>query len=151
MLFGSIGASEHYEYRAVGDIVNTASRIQGLNKVLGTRILATAETVSGLEEFIIRPVGSFLLAGKINAVSIVELIGRRDSIDADVATRLASFAIGMDAFAGHHWREAAEAFARILDAAPDDGPSRFYRAHCENLALHPPEGEWTPTIRIDSK
>ena len=39
MLLGNIGAEQRYEYRAVGDIVNTASRIQGLNQMLGTRVL----------------------------------------------------------------------------------------------------------------
>ena len=38
MLLGNIGGEQRYEYRAVGDIVNTASRIQGLNPLLGTRV-----------------------------------------------------------------------------------------------------------------
>ncbi len=39
LLLGSVGAMDHYEYRAVGDIVNTATRLEGLNKHLGTRLL----------------------------------------------------------------------------------------------------------------
>ncbi len=153
MLFGSIGASEHYEYRAVGDIVNTASRIQGLNKVLGTRILASAETVQGLDEFVVRPLGSFLLAGKAKAVSIVELVGRRgmDSLDSQLGDRHRDFAAGLAAFAERRLSEAADAFARVLAADPDDGPSRFYIGHCERLSLHPPSGDWSATLRIDSK
>ena len=81
MLFGTVGASGHYEYRAVGDIVNTASRIQGLNKVLGTRLLASEETVRGLDDIVARPLGSFLLVGKAKPVSIVELLGLRDALD----------------------------------------------------------------------
>jgi adenylate cyclase len=153
MLFGNIGASEHYEYRAVGDIVNTASRIQGLNKVLGTRILASAETVQGLDEFVFRPLGSFLLAGKANAVSIVELVGRRVDMSgvAEPSEAFLGFAQALDLFAQRRWQEAAASFHRLLDVAPDDGPSRFYAEHCEGLGLHPPDGEWRPIVRIDSK
>jgi len=50
MFLGSIGGSHHYEYQAVGDMVNTATRIQGLSKYLGTRILASEATIDGLEE-----------------------------------------------------------------------------------------------------
>lgn len=150
MLFGSIGASEHYEYRAVGDIVNTASRIQGLNKVLGTRILASAESVDGLDEFAVRPLGSFLLAGKANAVSIVELIGRRGE-DAGLERIHREFAVGLAAFAEQRLADAADAFARVLAADPDDGPSRFYAAQCERLALLPHADDWSATLRIVSK
>ncbi|MEO6897891.1 MAG: adenylate/guanylate cyclase domain-containing protein, partial [Caldimonas sp.] len=152
MLFGNIGASGHYEYRAVGDIVNTASRIQGLNKVLGTHILASAETVQDLDDFLVRPLGSFLLAGKSKSVSLVELVGRRDDpARGDESARHAQFAAALDAYEQGRWQEAAASFARILDAAPEDGPARFYAAHCERLRLHPPGAEWKAAIRIDSK
>jgi adenylate cyclase len=49
MLLGSIGGEQRYEYRAVGDIVNTASRIQGLNPLLGTRVLLSATTLAGVD------------------------------------------------------------------------------------------------------
>jgi adenylate cyclase len=48
MLLGNVGALDHYEYRAVGDIVNTSSRIEGLNKQLGTRILVSEEVLDQL-------------------------------------------------------------------------------------------------------
>ncbi len=153
MLFGNIGASGHYEYRAVGDIVNTASRIQGLNKVLGTRILASAESVEGLDEFAVRPLGSFLLAGKANAVTIVELLGRRGEggvAGSDSALRR-DFALGIEAFCERRWQEAGAAFARVLEVEPGDGPSRFYATRCERLGLDPPGEGWSPTIRIESK
>ncbi|MEO6897475.1 MAG: adenylate/guanylate cyclase domain-containing protein [Caldimonas sp.] len=153
MLFGNIGASKHYEYRAVGDIVNTASRIQGLNKVLGTRILASAESVQGLDEFTFRPLGSFLLAGKARAVSIVELLGcwREADADSEQRDRHREFAAGLAAFSERRWEDGAEAFARLLAVDPDDGPSSFYAARCKQLALRPPAADWSATLRIESK
>ena len=151
MLFGSIGASGHYEYRAVGDIVNTASRIQGLNKVLGTRILASEETVRGLDVLAIRPLGSFLLAGKTNAVSVIELLGERSALGASGQGRCEEFALALEAFTRANWHDAGTRFERLLLADPHDGPARFYAGQCRGLNDAPPSGDWSSTIRITSK
>ena len=151
MLVGSVGASRHFEYRAVGDIVNTASRIQGLNKTLGTKLLASAATVDGLDQFITRPLGSFLLAGKSTAVSVVELIGRGQSIGPHQSSLCQRFSGALDAYREGQWSDAADRFDEILRTHPDDGPSRVYRHRCEHLLREPPGASWTPTIRIDVK
>ena len=74
MLLGNIGAIDHYEYRAVGDIVNTASRMDGLNKFLGTQILVSAEVLQQLDGFLTRELGTFLLAGKSKPLVVHELL-----------------------------------------------------------------------------
>ena len=53
-LLSSIGAIDHYEYRPVGDIVNTATRIEGLNKFLGTWVLVSDEVLEEIEGFLDR-------------------------------------------------------------------------------------------------
>jgi adenylate cyclase len=153
MLIGSVGAAHHYEYRAVGDIVNTASRIQGLNKTLGTALLASAATVEGLDGFATRPLGSFLLAGKSSAVAIVELLGAVTEVNAAVAQRCTVFAGALEAFRARRWSEAAEGFARVqtLAGAASDGPARFYLERCRQLLTQVPGADWTPTVRVDVK
>lgn len=151
MLIGSFGASRHYEYRAVGDIVNTASRIQGLNKTLGTRLLASQATFDGLDQFRTRPLGSFLLAGKLTAVSIVELLGRKDAVDDRLGKLCESFGRALDAYRVGRLREAIDGFEQVLRSEPADGPARFYLERCERLVSSNLAGEWTPTIRIDAK
>ena len=76
LLLGSVGAMDHYEYRAVGDIVNTATRLEGLSKHLGTRVLVSAEVLEGLEGLLARELGAFLLAGKSRPVIVHELMAR---------------------------------------------------------------------------
>jgi adenylate cyclase len=75
---GDIGAGGHFEYRAVGDMVNTASRIEALNKELGTTILISSEVSNQLKGFVFRPKGEFLLKGKTNPVTIFELVSEGD-------------------------------------------------------------------------
>jgi len=151
MLLGNIGASRHYEYQAVGDMVNTATRIQGLGKYLGTRMLASEETVDGLDEFLTRPVGCFLLAGKTEAVCVVELGGREEDANPRASMLYEKFAGGLEAYRAKRWRDAASRFSNILDAFPEDGPSRFYLQRCESYLLKPPDEPWQPTVRIDQK
>ena len=74
ILLGNIGAAQHFEYRPVGDIVNTATRIEGLNKYLGTRILVSREVLSLTGMFLARDLGRFLLAGKSRPVHVSELV-----------------------------------------------------------------------------
>ena len=150
-MIGSIGAVHHYEYRAVGDIVNTASRIQNLNKQLGTRLLASATTVEGLDEFVTRPLGNFVLPGKTIPVGVVELLGRRE--DAALAQRRMDepFAQALAAYAAGRWQDAAARFSEILGRVSEDGPSRFYLRQCEELVAHPPPAGWEPIVRLDAK
>ena len=151
MLIGSIGASGHFEYRAVGDIVNTASRIQSLNKVLGTRLLASDTTVAGLQGLATRPLGSFLMAGKSNPVAIVELLGKAADMSAARTKLFATFADAMSAYVEGRWDAACALFAEALRMEPADGPSRFYRDRCEQLVSSPPHQEWIPTVRLEEK
>ena len=78
MMVGNIGAIDRYEYNPIGDIVNTASRIEGLNRHLGTRILASREVLYGLDEFLTRDLGEFVLAGKSKPVAVYELVCRKE-------------------------------------------------------------------------
>ena len=68
-----------FAFAIIGDIANTASRIEALNKQLGTRLLASAEVVGELDDFLVRPLGEFRLAGKHGVVSVVEIMGLAES------------------------------------------------------------------------
>ena len=151
MLVGNIGASRHYEYRAVGDTVNTASRLQGLNKVLGTTLLASTAAVEGLDEVMIRPLGSFRLVGKASPLAVVELLGHRSDADPALEHLCARFAPALHSYCEGRWQEAADRFSAILVDKFYDGPSRFYLAHCGKLLAQPPTLPWSPTITVDTK
>jgi adenylate cyclase len=132
-------------------MVNTATRIEGLSKYLGTRILASEETVDGLEDFLTRPMGCFLLAGKATAVCVVELGGRKYDANPQATLLYQKFADALEAYRTRQWRDAATKFSEILDVFPEDGPSRFYLGRCESYVLKAPDEPWQPTVRLDHK
>jgi adenylate cyclase len=151
MQLAAVGASRHIEFRAVGDTVNAASRIEGLSKLLGTRLLVAEPVIAGLDEFLVRPVGNFVLVGKSEALRVVELIAPRPAASAAALALCRQFAHALQIYESGAWCEAAPLFEGILRHAPDDGPARFFAQRCArhavDLRCHP----WTPAIRMSEK
>ncbi|MGD8875076.1 MAG: adenylate/guanylate cyclase domain-containing protein [Gammaproteobacteria bacterium] len=148
ILLGSIGAMDHYEYRAVGDIVNTSTRIQGLNAHLGTQILLSGEVIAGVNGLQTRELGGFILSGKSRPVVIHELLGMQDDPEADRRSGyLARFAEGLAAFRAGDWHTAASIFTALQAENSQDGVLQFFLAHCSTQ----PSPDWDGMIRMDLK
>lgn len=150
-LLGTIGAAQHLEYRAVGDTVNSASRMQGLNKQLGTRILVSAQALATGGEWASRELGTFMLAGKQAALTVYELLGAPDSATTSSLAIVESFATALASYRAGRLSAALEQFREIVARYPDDGPSRFYRALCERALARSPGEPWDPVVRLPDK
>jgi adenylate cyclase len=123
----TVGAGTHYEYRAVGDAVNTAGRIQELNKKLGSRILVSQPALGTAErEFLVRDLGSFLLRGKSNAVRIYELMGTRARATAGQLELCARFAEAIATLSNSEPAVAVGRFREIHAAFPEDAATTFF-------------------------
>ncbi|MDD3352353.1 adenylate/guanylate cyclase domain-containing protein [Zoogloea sp.] len=133
VFLGEVGNDQHRELRAVGDIVNTTSRIQGCNKILGTHILASA-AVCGRSALPHRNLGNFLMAGKQTPVELHEILSR--PLPAPHAALFEDIRLTYAASAPHATLKASEAF---LSLAPEDGPTRFFRQRSQERlrGLHP--------------
>jgi len=123
---GTVGGAGHLEFRAVGDIVNTASRIEGLNKRLGTRLLVSGDTLAEVEGLPTRELGCFLLAGKSAPLVIHELVTAEAAADPRWPDHQRGFAAALAEFRAGHWSAAAAAFDALRAEWPEDGPVRFY-------------------------
>jgi adenylate cyclase len=148
---GNIGAGQHFEYRAVGDIVNTATRIEGLNKYLGTRILVSREVLPMADIFLSRDLGSFLLAGKNRPVHVYELGGLLAEASPRQKECCASFAEGMELFRRQSWEAASAKFHETLGLRDDDGPSLFFIGLCVRYLKNPPGDAWDGVVHIEKK
>jgi adenylate cyclase len=148
---GNVGAIDHYEYRPVGDIVNTASRMEGLNKYLGTQILVSEEVMDQLDGFLIRRLGKFILAGKSKSVEVCELICKAEELKEEQKNLCSVFAQGIDAYQRQSWGEAIDCFNGALKQDNTDGPSRFFLALSEKCRLNPPARDWDGTVYLNKK
>ena len=148
---GYIGGGGHYVYGVTGDIPNTASRIEGLNKYLGTVVLAEHAVVVGLDaQLLLRPVGRFQLQGKAEVLSVSEIVTSRVAATSDERALCAMFAAGLELFAARCWDDAARQFYRLLEHYPNDGPGRFYLQQSRQNATAEP-GVDGAVIRLTQK
>jgi adenylate cyclase len=147
---GHAGGGGHFVYSIVGDCANTAARIEGLNKHLGTQVLASGTAIEGVEGLLTRFLGEFIFVGKTEALPIYEIMGRAEIAAASERRLCERFAQAMEVLREGRWRDAGDLFEEILRDFPDDGPARFHLARCRKHADAPPEHPpWQ--VRMDSK
>jgi len=151
VLLGDVGAESHFEYRAVGDIVSTASRIQSLNKQLDTRLLVSSETLADATGVVSRRLGRFLLVGKEVPIELHELLGSEGEVPPAELELIALFSAALETFNARRWAEAHAAFSRILERFPADGPSGFYARLGMKYLAQGPGPAWQGTVRIAEK
>jgi class 3 adenylate cyclase len=118
---GNFGGSERFDYTAMGDTVNTAARLEGVNKYLGTRICVSGETVKRCHDVAFRPVGDLVLKGKKIAVPAFEPLRPGAENSPAVAAYNAAFDLLRNDDA-----KAAGAFTTLLESVPDDALVRLH-------------------------
>jgi len=151
ILLGNIGAGAHYEYGVTGDTVTTASRLDGLNKHLGTNILVSAEVIRDLDDFLAREIGIFILKGKTQPVVAFELICRVGACTERQKEACAIFTEARHAFERRCWDDASEKFAQSDELFNGDSVSRFYLKLCTQYRSELPSESWSGMIAMDEK
>jgi adenylate cyclase len=145
---GNIGAIDHFEYRAAGDIVNTASRMEGLNKYLGTKVLVSTDVLYRLDGFLVRNLGNFIFAGKSSPVEVFELISLFEDADSCQLELCNTFSDAMCAYRNKQWEKAINLFGQSMNFENENGPSRFYMELCKNFWKNPPDSGWDGTVYL---
>jgi adenylate cyclase len=151
MVFGNLGSEQHLSLTVMGDNVNLGSRLEGLNKLYGTNIIAAEETVRAAgSEFVSRELDLVRVKGKNLPVRIFELLGTSNGSD-QWASLIERFNAGLEAFREQRWEDAQETFAAVLKDRPTDGPARLYMARCQAMMATPPGPGWDGVTVMDTK
>ncbi len=140
---GNMGSQLRYGYTAMGDAVNLASRLEGLNKEYRTHVLVGPATFEAVRDagFLFRELDLIRVKGKLQPVTIYELVALRDAA-AEHEERLNAFALARASYLRRDWLEAQKMFQEMLDRWPDDGPARTYWKRCQDYLFEAPTESW---------
>jgi adenylate cyclase len=148
---GNVGARERINYTLVGAVANQASRLEALNKIYGTELLASGEVAGATaDRFVWRHIDCIVAAGTTEVHDIHEPLGEIATAAAH-AELLAHWQAGRTAYVEGRFEAAIVGFSAVAALRPGDGPSRVFIERCTQFLRTSVPDDWDGTWRFDRK
>lgn len=152
MVVGNMGTSQKMDYTIMGNSVNLAARLEGVNKQYGTWVLISEETYNtGGNEFTVRQMDRVRVVGIQEPVRLYELIDEKSATAADMLEAIELFHKGLELFESRQWDAAAAQFRKVQKILPGDGPSGVFIKRCQGFKKNPPAASWDGVFKLPEK
>jgi adenylate cyclase len=152
MVVGNMGTIEKMDYTIMGNSVNLAARLEGVNKQYGTWILISEPTYNELGEgYAVRKLDRVRVVGVDTPVRLYELIDKEVFAPKDKLEILAIFNEAIEIFEQRDWSKSKEQFQQILKIDPEDGPAKTYITRCDKFTKSPPATKWDGVFNLTEK
>jgi len=151
MVAGNMGTDKKMDYTIMGNAVNLAARLEGVNKQYGTWIIASDDTVRETEgRFLTRKLDRVRVVGIKEPVRLHEVIETMDYASPEKKKMVEVFHQSLDIFEERKWKEAAKGFKEAL-SIEHDIPSTKYIERCKVFLVKPPKDDWDGVYNMTEK
>jgi adenylate cyclase len=152
IVVGNMGTEKKMNYTIMGNAVNLAARLEGVNKQYGTWILASDDTKKEAgDDFVARRLDRVRVVGISTPVQLWEMVDTRTETNDETLDFLARFDAAHEVFDSHDWKKASELFTALIAERPADGPSKTYNTRSENFLKKAPEANWDGVFSLSEK
>ncbi len=157
---GNSGSKTRFNYTVMGDGVNLAARLEGANKLFGSRILVSEATLAGIASapltgddaaaFFTRELGRFVVKGKKKPVPVHELVGFEDTVTETQRRLKEAYEAALSDFYAGSFDAARRAFSRIHQTF-DDGASAFMLQQLDHVDACGVDDAWNGQVILMTK
>jgi class 3 adenylate cyclase len=151
MVVGNMGTRKKMDYTIMGNAVNLAARLEGVNKQYGTWILASEDTIQETAGKILsRRLDRVRVVGITEPVRLHEVLAFAGEASPETLRKVELFHHALDIFENRDWAAAETAFQAVVDQAPEDGPAKLYLERCGQYRNKAPE-QWDGIFNLTQK
>ncbi len=152
MVVGNMGTEQKMDYTIMGNSVNLASRLEGVNKQYGTWVMISEITKREAgDSFLVRKLDRVRVVGIHEPVRLFELIDEKENADPKVASAVEVFERGLEFFEKREWDAAIGEFREVLKILPEDGPANVYIKRCKDFKRKEPPATWDGVFNLTMK
>ncbi|MDR0655843.1 MAG: adenylate/guanylate cyclase domain-containing protein [Treponema sp.] len=153
MVVGNMGTPNKMDYTIMGNAVNLAARLEGVNKQYNTGGMLISEYTRAKigDEFLVRSLDRVRVVGISTPLRLYELLDIRQEAPAELSAMVGSWESGIQAYESRNFREAAGIFSAIVTENGKDACAKLYLNRCRTLIDNPPEAEWDAVNNLTQK